>query len=149
MKPRPRVWRFRLFPEPAKSRLYVRALVFDRRKDMLEFWRQSHDVSGRARASCAEVSVLEPSKNGNRPRLSPLIARVSLWRKEMDVGTITHEFGHAALAWARRRKLKVEHLDDGVDGLIPQNHPEERIAWALGHLTSQFVARAAKAGLYP
>ena len=139
---------FRLFPEPGKSRLFVRAIVFARRKDMLEFWRQSHDDSGRARASCAEVSVLEPSRNGNRPRLSPLIARVSLWRGEMDVGTITHEFGHAALAWARRRKLKIEHIDDGASGVIPQDHPEERIAWALGNLTSQFVSRANKAGLY-
>jgi len=145
---RPRVWECRLYPEPGRRHLYVRAVVFHRRKDMLEFWRLCDGKPMHARARCQEVDQYRFDKGKSR-RKTGLIACVSLWRGEMGTATVTHEFTHATMAWARRRGLDVASIDDGKAGVIPQDHPEERIAEALGHLTSQFVARASASGLYP
>ena len=142
-------WTFRLYPEPG-SRLFVRALVFARRKDLLRHWR----ISGAAlygRAQCQAMRVIHCDK-GKPDRVTPIVAELSFWRKEIGMGTVTHECTHAGFAWARRRKLRVADISevqfDAMGAVIPQAHPEERIASVVGEIAAQFVARAVKVGLY-
>ena len=150
MKPRPRVWRCRLYPEEGSS-LYVRALVFARRRDMVRHWRDSGSaLFGRAQCQAMQVTHYDKKK---RPRMLPIVAELSFWRKEIGMGTVSHECTHAAFAWARRRRLRVADVGevafDAMGAAIPRAHPEERIACVVGDLGSQFVRRAAAAGLYP
>ena len=143
-----RTWECRLYPEPGSSRLFVRAVVFDQRKDLLRFWHLCDGKPMQARARCQEVDQFYPSKNGGRPHKTGLVACVSFWRGEMGAEIVAHELQHAAFAWARRRRLNVGSIDDGGAGVVHRDHPEERIAEALGQITSQFMARATASGLY-
>jgi len=139
-----RYWKFRLYPEPDHSRLFVRAYVFERRKDQLKFWRMMGGCIGRE-ASAAHSEIERYLPNG---RKDGVIGCAVFRRKTLGAGLVTHELLHAVAAWARRKKITTESLGErGDDGVIPQDAPEERMAQAIGQMTAQFWRRAIAAGL--
>jgi hypothetical protein len=63
-------------------------------------------------------------------RRSPRFAELNFYRGALGVEVVTHEFGHAAHAWARRKRIRLD-LD-----------AEERFCYALGAMVRQFYTRA-------
>jgi len=137
-------WKFRLYPEPGKSRLFVRAIVFRRRKDQLAFWKLMGDRIGRsAGAAHSEIERYLPSG-----RKDGLIGIAVFRHSTLGAGLVTHELMHAVSAWARRKRIPTASLGErGGDGIIPPNAPEERMAQAIGQMTAQFWRKAIAAGL--
>jgi hypothetical protein len=137
------VTRFRLYPDSRRrTGLFVRVLVFDRRGELVAFWRALGN-RGPVRAWCAEVTRY--SANGRR---DPLVATVCFWRREMGVGYVAHEFFHATMAWARRTRASGAELTAAGEGTLDLDSLEERLARVHGDLVRQFVAGADRAGLY-
>lgn len=144
-----RIWRVRLYPE-RKSRLYVLAIVFEHRKDLIAFWRecQCHGI-GRARVQ--EVHRWTCNKT-SKLRRDPKVACASFWVKELGNGVVTHELFHATIFWGIRRKLDFTELDSNKkhysQGNLARDGTHERLAYANGELNRQFVSWAYKKNLY-
>lgn len=143
------IWR--LYPDAQQSALFIRVLIFDRRGDLIRFWREcgsSHAEAHGTAARCQEVVAYRVGDDGARKKL-PLIATVSLWRAQMSVGIVAHELFHATAAWARRVGLDLANISrDDSHGVLPEDAVEEQMATIHGRLVSQFVIRANHAGYY-
>ena len=143
-----KIWSIRLYPEEQSS-LFVLALVFKRRKDMIAFWRACHCKGiGRARA----IEVHRWTNNGQQLRRDPKVACVTLWVNEIGVGTVSHELFHATVFWGIRRRLDFNELGTNAKhftaGNLARDGVHERLAYAHGELVRQFYNRAFALGLY-
>lgn len=132
-----KVTTMRLYPKPGS--LYVRAIVFERRRDLVAFWRACH-VTVRARAMCMEVHRIYV-RPGHRDRLDPLVATVTILRDDLGAGLVSHEMLHATFAIARR--LKLDFLEIGKDGsgVLPSTSPEELMCRWHGNMIAAFWRR--------
>lgn len=137
---------FRLYPEEG-STLFVRVRVFETLKQMrahaVELNRHGlTDTRGWSRTMgfCTPWQRwwVQSRTNGGRCRRDPCVAEVSFAWRHCTMNIVTHEFFHAALAWARRV---------GVVLADECNDDEERIAYVHGHLCRDFVLRAQAAGI--
>lgn len=141
----PRAWSCRLWPE-AGSRLYVRVLIFSRRQDLVRYWRRTGS-SLFGRAQCLDIRRYYGRK---RKRRAPIIAEITLWAGELDIGTLAHECAHAGFSWAARRRIPLSMCDleaAALDPTMAPDHPEEQVVTVIGNLTEQLVNRATASGL--
>ena len=76
----------------------------------------------------------------------PSCGEIHFCRKHLGVGVITHEFLHAALAWARRIRLDFDVI--AVEDSGDASEDEERLCYAHGEMVRQFVNRCNKLRLY-
>lgn len=122
---------FRLYPEEGSS-LFVRVQVYETLKAMraravdlnrlgLTRTRGWSDVRGFV--TPWQHWWVESRRKGGRSRRDPCVAEVHFARRHCTMNVVTHEFFHAALAWARRA---VVTLGDECDDA------EERIAYVHG-----------------
>ena len=97
-------------------------------------------------ALCSPYTKLD-YRNGHQ-RTSPECGQINFYKKRIGSAVISHEFAHAALAWARRVKLNSENLlGDASDGA--RAHPdEERFCHALDRMIGTFIDRGYKANLF-
>jgi hypothetical protein len=77
-------------------------------------------------------------------RRSPCFAELNFFRASLGVEVVTHEFGHAAHCWRRRKGIDV---DSPAEGTLEVDHPEELYCYALGRMVRQFYARVFALGL--
>lgn len=132
---------FRLYPDPKHSRLFALAIVFDRRRDLLKFWKMCGERGG-GRARASEVRIYR------RDRLTPKFAVLTFWKGEIGSGVIAHELYHATVFYGLRRGFIFAELADTSTGFLPIEGEHEQLADAMGHMMSQFVRHAYRLALY-
>ena len=72
-------------------------------------------------------------------RLSPELGTIFFVRGEMGPEVVVHELTHAAIGWARRRRIDpMKHTNRY------SSCPEEKLAYTMQNLFTQFYAEAAK-----
>lgn len=142
-------WIIRLRPE-AKSSLYVRALVFERKAGLRAFGRAFGLGNLRkTRAFAGEIEKYRIRK-GEPRRKRPVVAVAAFWKGDIGSGLVAHEMFHATMFWARRRRVAVAPCaDTDKRGTLTPDHPEERLAEVQGELVRQFVSRAYQLRFYP
>ncbi len=141
MTRRPRYVEWRVYAgDSERAGMFVYARIFNTRREMLQVCRAERRASGDvARYPPAVQGVMQSFTQYVNGRVTPCFGRVNLYRGALDVETVVHEFGHAALAWAWRRRLIA-----GLAGMPV----EERVCYALGRMVRRFVTRAHRYGLY-
>jgi hypothetical protein len=143
---------FRLYPEG--SFLYCEVNIWPTRKDM-----HRHLPLGKHTvASCGgrESYIVEPKRRGKpqRMRKTGLFAEANFYEAEIGIEVVSHEFTHAAFAFADRRKLPLHQVMDkefkhhGRNNTLDIDGPEERFCYALGQMVRQFTQKCYDLGLY-
>jgi len=125
-------WKFRIYPE--NKSLYFLVWIFQRKKTMLEAVRATgieRNQMGKSLRACV-VSFANSQEKFKNPRLCGC---VFFWQRDLGVGVTTHEITHAALTWARRRKLDL--LKD-----------EEKFCSVVENLNRQLVNRCYDWNIY-
>jgi hypothetical protein len=135
----------RLYPERG-STLYARVQVWPTKRALLDHLNERHFTlhgnrfGGRTQGACSGHEVYR-FKNGRPRERSRCFAVVNLWRGQLGIGVITHEFFHATLRWAGR----VGHDLSQIKALDCSMH-EERIAYVHGELCRQFMVKGLRPG---
>lgn len=139
---RPLLASFKVFP---KGRwFHFRVFVWKRRRDMLVALHKGHiaDIA-HCEAICVSNTVYACS-NG-RSRMTGLIGQIHFHRHSFMMGVITHEAGHAALAYCRRARVSPVEPGDGVKA----SRGEETFCWVLGNVARQIVLKAERQWKFP
>lgn len=98
-------------------------------------------------AACSPY--MKVNYRSGKGRTSPECGQINFYRRRIGSAVVTHEFTHAALAWARRVKLAPENLlGDEIGGGANAHADEERFCHALDRMVGTFVDRAYKARLF-
>lgn len=143
---------FRCFPEGRF--LYCEVNIWPTRADM-----HNHLPLGeKTVASCGarESYTVQPKRKGKRRRVrkTGLFAEANFYRDQLGVEVVSHEFTHAAFAFADRRKLRLNHALDkefthnGRKNTLDPDGPEEQFCYALGQMVRQFTQKCYDLGLY-
>lgn len=134
---------FRVYPSPKRRGLYVQVRVFRNASDMRHVAR-AEGSRGMARVEGLMQSYKRIRVHTKKPdRVLPVFGCVNLHRKRLGISVVSHEFAHAAFAWAARMRIWGE-LTQGDTMRV-----EERYCHALGEMLRQFMVKAERAGLYP
>lgn len=143
---------FRLYPEG--SFLYCEVNIWPIRRDM----HRHLPLGPKTVASCGgrESYTVEPKRKGKpqRMRKTGLFAEANFYRDGIGVEVVSHEFTHAAFAFADRRKLRLDQVMDrefkhkGRFNTLDLDGPEERFCYALGQMVRQFTQKCYDLGLY-
>jgi hypothetical protein len=141
-----RSWNFRIYPDP-KSRLYVRVIVVESRKDFTTLVVGRHLTGADATLGFCQASNILVGQKGRLHR-DPEVATVAFYRRAMGEGMVAHEFLHATAAWFRRRRWSTEAIGQARKGTIPRDHPEEVACILLGRMVALFTQRAIRLGIY-
>lgn len=143
---------FRVYPEG--SFLYCEVNIWPTRKAM-----HAHLPLGpKTVASCGgrECYVVQPKRKGKRQRVckTGLFAEANFHRAQIGIEVVSHEFTHAAFAFADRRRLPLHQVMDkefkhgGKRNTLDLDGPEERFCYALGQMCRQFTQKCYDLGLY-
>lgn len=140
----------RVYPA-AKGGLYARVHVWATRAELHAHLRAIHSggrsLIRKCHASWSGYYVLRITKKTGHHRSLMAFGELNFYRAQIGTETVVHEMLHATLAWARRLALPIELVrGETNDGLV--DPVEERLCYAQGWMTRQFVTRARKAGLY-
>jgi hypothetical protein len=133
--------RFRVYAgEREGSGLYVVVRIFKTQRELLTALRAERPSKrdrypNHTEGACQSFKVYPQG----RRRPNGHFATVNLWRGRLGMEVVAHEFGHAAFAWAWRKRL--------VDKLAGMP-AEEEVCYTLGRMLRRFVARAYQLGLY-
>lgn len=133
MKPAQPVRAFRITPL-SRGSLFLDVKVFATKKSMYSWfrWFTRHEK----RIGCNfEAIVLQRHVidcRGPKPRSIPRVATMLFVKTRMTMSIVTHESGHAALAWFRR---KFPDLPDVNSDL----RLEEKLCYVLGDIGRQIV----------
>jgi hypothetical protein len=122
----------RVYPE-GKS-LYVRVIVWDTKREMYHGVPDSHPWT--YGAICRAYTQIRYQK-GRPRRMLGVVADVHFWKGALGSGTTSHEFMHAAIAWAIRVKLDFGPIVAG--GSEAASPEEERLCYAHGRMVGEFV----------
>lgn len=138
---------FRVYPARSRRGLYVLVRVFDRQLDMVRAVRAEDRRDGLRDVIESDTQGVMQSMTvmrcrGRRWRATPQLGIVNLHRRRLGVVVITHEFGHAMLAWAKRKRLP------GTFAGREDMNVEERILHAQSEMLRQFMERAETLRLY-
>lgn len=122
---------FRVYPE--KKALYFTVKVWRTLKDL----RAANPGNSRALGLCMPWRRLHPSKD----RVLPEMGEVHFCKPHLGVGIVSHEFTHAAIGWAARKRISPEFkdVDVGRFQVIPNDDDEEKFCRALGWMVAQCV----------
>lgn len=133
---------FRVYPgegHPAERRppseRYVGVRVYQNVAAMrraLAAWCSALDVADGA-AGVTVQAQLWATKRGQFDQRSPEHATVFLTKDHLDMQTVTHELGHAALIFARDDRLRLVRAHGG-----PADRDEESFCYVLGRLAEGF-----------
>jgi len=115
---------FRVYVEEDRGGPYYEVNIFPDRKKMWDFCRvTTKEIGGRVPRG---YEALTQTWVGGGLSLG----RVLFHKRELGAGIVAHEMTHAAMWWAKRRRLRPDR---------PRG--EEHLAWAVGNLVSQFWKR--------
>ena len=121
---------FRIYPRPRRSRLHFLVRIFDTHAEMTESaapYRHLLPEGFRA------ANVTYYQRDG-RNRLSPQRGELFFCLPHLDVGSVSHELVHSALAHARDTRINLAAIPGDQDSA-----PEETVAEMMDTLTSQFL----------
>lgn len=135
---------FRIYPDDRA--LYFKVHVWPSKAAMLTHLRSMELPASRDTvAQCSSYSI--GKLRGGYWRTKPILGEINLHSKQLNAEVVSHECGHAALSWARRKKFKQFNLDDLPTGrLVSRN--EERFCYALGHMVNQIAIKLTKAKIW-
>jgi hypothetical protein len=143
---------FRVYPE--RSFLYCEVNIWPTRKAMHAYL----PLGPKTVASCGgrESYVVQPERKGKKQtmRKTGLFAEANFYQTEIGVEVVSHEFTHAAFAFADRRRLPLHQVMDkqfthsGRKNTLDLDGPEERFCYALGQMCRQFTQKCYDLGLY-
>lgn len=141
---------FRVYPEGRF--LYADVNIWPTKKAMQEHVK----LPGRNyEASCGGREMyLVPPKGKGRTRKTGLFAEANFHDRAIGVEVVSHEFTHAAFAFADRRKLNLSDVvaktwsQEGRKSTLDLNSHEERFCYALGTMVRQFTQKCYDIGLY-
>ncbi len=85
---------------------------------------------GKATGFCSTYQLFRGDK------LSPQIGEINITR-QAGIEILSHEIVHAALGWARRKRLKLDRETAG--GLMSRYSPEELFCYAYSDMLTQAV----------
>lgn len=124
---------------------YFNVYVWKRRKDMQQALQQGQiaDV-GHCEAICVSSITLDCTNRS--PRMTGCIGQIHFHSESFMVGIITHECGHAALAWARRVGVDLTEPKQAGDWA---SNAEEAFCWVLGNLARQVVLKVNRQWKFP
>lgn len=146
-KPDPLV-RFRIYPE-RDSRIYIEACIWRTEGEMYTAINIDDNETGRdfwATVLGLRVHVFGGKKRPlKRDYLKPICARMYFSAHSLGPLVIAHEAVHAALRYLERRKVQLRL--NPIEGQIPLDDPEERLAYCVGHISNEIVRRARLAGI--
>ncbi len=117
---------FRLYPDSPHG-LFIHVSIYKNE-------RQMYRVAGFMKPPYGALFIFT-----NKPKL--MFGRVLLHLGRFDAGAIAHELLHAALAWADRKKIKVEPDGRGYRTLGLCLTSEERLCLAHERMINQFFTR--------
>lgn len=138
---------FRVYPRPKKSGLYVLVRVFESQGEMVRAVRREDRRDGMK-------DVIESDTQGVMQTMEVMVRRrgrwvclpqlgiVNLHRRRLGMVVLSHEFGHAAFAWAKRKRLP------GTFAGREDMDVEELVLHAHSEMLRQFMERAEGLGLY-
>lgn len=136
--PRGQVAHFRIYPEPGLSSLFFHVRIFQTVEAMHAYVRTRPGNPARPGRFCKGMCSwwTRISFRSGRGRTHPELGEIVLARRWLTMRIISHECTHAALAWARRRRVDVAERGRGqhVSG------GEERFCGALGDMARQIAA---------
>lgn len=101
-------------------------------------------------AACGARESIDVFPSG-RTRRTGLFAEANFYRKRLGVEIISHEFTHAAFAFAERKRwdLNAALNHDGQAGeTMDRDGTEEMFCYALGRMVRQFTAKLYEQGFY-
>lgn len=125
------VARVHIWPGPGALRVRVR--VFKDRRAMHRYWRGERPDSPPPAASAAGFLPFRiTSYRRRRARTRPLFGEILLNIQELGAGIVAHEMLHAALEWARRKRISLALIDADDRPL------EERLCYAHHTLVVEF-----------
>lgn len=132
------VLQFRVYP--AKGALYLLVSIFETKKDMYAYCaKECAKQSGRVGKDFdAIVHTFKriDFKNGNNGHVNPMVGHMHFTRRRLTMEIVTHESGHAALAYFRRKyRREVDVADIKY---------EEALCYALGKIGLEIVGRTRK-----
>ena len=113
------------------SCLYFNVWIYPTHKAMVAEWPDMQD----AEAFCSPLLRIKYSKPMKAKTL-PVCGDVCFNKEYMPYPVVIHEFGHAAFAWARRKKLKLNTSDWFDD--MPQ---EEQLLQAQMEMVFRFFEK--------
>lgn len=90
-------------------------------------------------AICCCNEVINVSPDG-KVRRTGCMGQIHFHRGSFSMGIITHECGHAALAWVRHKGIDPAHSDGSGDA----SESEEAFCWVLGNLARQVVLKTSR-----
>ena len=135
---------FRIYPDDRA--LYFKVYVWPSKAAMLAHLRSMNLSASRDTvAQCSSYSIAKIK--GGHWRTKPILGEINFHAKQLNAEVVSHECGHAALSWARRKKFKKFNLEDlPIGPLVSRN--EERFCYALGHMVNQIAIQLTKARLW-
>ena len=132
------VHEFRIKIYPKYGSLYLRVTIFENKTQMYQFCRENcHSPAGRDYAAIVHT-YKKIDYVGVKGRTSPEFGHAHFTRRELTMENISHEAGHAALGWFRRRFPKADFEDMRF---------EEAFCYALGYIAKEIVANTRKVAI--
>jgi hypothetical protein len=126
---------FRVYPD-WPSRLHYRVRVFRTVAEMLAYVRRGRDPRQIGRFCKGLVRTwTRISFKGRRSWTAPEMGEIVLAKNWLGSELLSHESTHAALGWARRRKLNLQAEGRGRD----VSREEERLCYGLGKIMRGLV----------
>lgn len=119
---------------PESKYLYFTVCIWKHKKDMLEFVK-SYGMRGKCEAVCMGIR----RECAETQALLPHCGVICFHTKYMPYPAIVHEFGHAALEWGRRKRMKIDmEMNTGFERA--SDH-EERILHTQSKMLFEFYEK--------
>ena len=127
---------FRVYP--STGRHFFEVMVFPGVRSMRKYGRAREAAEGRPDSSGVFDALFLP-ESGDDPKLPrEMLGQVLFSKSALTEGVVAHEFGHAAMHYARRR-----NLDPGNDELQYRGQSHEEVCTtALQKLVDGFYAKS-------
>lgn len=136
----------RVYPDNPRG-LYASVHVFASKRAMWR-WAALNGTSGRFTGACQHFVKGRVHPDG-RIETSREFAAVLLSRRWMGGEVVSHEFFHATMGWARRKRVPMTMVQGNPRDFGSYDmRVEEVLCYAHGRMVRQFVDRAHKMGLY-
>jgi hypothetical protein len=121
---------------------YFEVNVFRSKRGMYKYLRlQGHDFGGKCEAICCGYRIWSGDKN--KSGTSKEIGCLCFYEGYLGAGVVAHECTHAGMRYLDEKKLRLKprtwkKQDHFGAGLIPEDDPEEVLAFVVGNLAVQF-----------
>lgn len=142
---------FKIHPQKGR-RFYVRVRIWRKEEEMYAAAKSEQSGDGEDDFFAMVSGVKRESfAKGRRPVVLPIVAEMYFCLDSLGPMTIAHESIHAAMHFLGRvgdvESIPVPTLRDGENYTGPIDEPEEKLAYAAGHIANEICRHALMAGI--